>query len=416
MNITHSDVENGILTATVTIPAADVDSAVKKAYRDVAKKYNFHGFRPGKAPRPVIDKAVGPELAHANATEELLSAAAPAIVNELDIVPVKDGDFKNTDLEEIELAKDGEDYTFKVQYKLRPMPELSSYDAVAIEMPPAEVTDAEIDAQVNMLLAYQVKFEDVTDRGVEAEDFLTVDIEDVKNAESLAGEGRAVFVGSGSLPEAVEEALKGMKVDESKEISWTPEAAEGEEAEEATLKATIKSIRARITPELTDELAKETFGFDSVDAMRDAVKLEIEQDKEARLPGIKESRCVAALAERLELEEMDDDYEQSVFQDLGYQVPGYTALGITWVNDSVPTQAQMAQYMANVQALMDVLTTATYTVSLPADMALLTYAEANNIEEILAEINAYLEALAGCFLRSGMSWATAGSPGFYFAN
>ena len=50
MNITHSDVENGILTATVTIPAADVDNAVKKAYRDVAKKYNFHGFRPGKAP------------------------------------------------------------------------------------------------------------------------------------------------------------------------------------------------------------------------------------------------------------------------------------------------------------------------------------------------------------------------------
>ncbi|WP_291289808.1 trigger factor [Enorma sp.] len=319
MNITHSDVENGILTATVIIPAADVDNAVKKAYRDVAKKYNFHGFRPGKAPRPVIDKAVGPELAHANATEELLSAAAPAIINELDIVPVKDGDFKNTDLEEIDLAKDGEDYTFKVQYKLRPMPSLSSYDAVSIEMPPAEVTEAEIDAQVNMLLAYQVKFEDVTDRGVEAEDFLTVDIEDVKNAESLAGEGRAVFVGSGSLPEAVEEALKGMKVDESKEISWTPEAAEGEKAEEAAIKATVKSIRARITPELTDELAKETFGFDSVDAMRDAVKLEIEQDKEARLPGIKESRCVTALAERLELEEMDEDYEQSVFQDLGQQ-------------------------------------------------------------------------------------------------
>ena len=314
MNITASDVENGILTATVTIPAADVDDAIKKAYREAAKKYNFPGFRRGKAPRPVVDHMLGAGAVLAFATEDAVNAVAPAILEELDIVPVKDGDFK---VEEV--VKDHEDFTFTVDYKMRPTPALSSYEAVAIEMPPAEVTEAEIDAQVNMLMAYQTKFEDVEDRGVEAEDFITVDIKDVKNAEALAGEGRSVFVGSGSLPEAVEEALKGMKIGESKEISWTPEAAEGEEPQEATIEATVKTIRARVTPELTDELAKETFGFESVDAMRDAVKLEIEQDKQSRLPGIKESRCVTALAERLELEEMDEDYEQSVFQELGQQ-------------------------------------------------------------------------------------------------
>lgn len=311
MNITASDVENGILTATVTIPAADVDDAIKKAYRDAAKRYNFPGFRRGKAPRPVIDRMLGEGAVLAIATEDAVNAVAPEILEDLDIVPVKDGEFKVD-----AIVKDHEDFTFSVDYKMRPEPVLSSYEPVSIEMPPAEVTDAEIDAQINMLLAYQVKFEDVEDRGVEAEDFVTVDIKDVKNAESLAGEGRAVFVGSGSMPEAVEEGLKGMKAGESKEISWTPE---GEDAEEATVEVTVKSIRARITPELTDELAKETFGFDSVEAMRDAVKLEIEQDKQSRLPGIKESRCVAALAERLELEEMDEDYEQSVFQELGQQ-------------------------------------------------------------------------------------------------
>ena len=88
----------------------------------------------------------------------------------------------------------------------------------------------------------------------------------------------------------------------------------------------------------------------------------------------------------------------------------------TWYDTDVPTQAALAQYLTNVQSLMDVLTNATYTVDLPADMALMTYVEANNIEEILTEINTYLEALTKCFIRSGMSWATAGSPGFYFAN
>ena len=61
--------------------------------------------------------------------------------------------------------------------------------------------------------------------------------------------------------------------------------------------------------ELTDELAKSAFGFDDIAAMRDAVKIEIEQDKASRLPSLKENRAVAALAERLELEEMDADHE-----------------------------------------------------------------------------------------------------------
>lgn len=109
------------------------------------------------------------------------------------------------------------------------------------------------------------------------------------------------------------------------------------------------------------------------------------------------------------------DYLAGVFQGLGYAVPGYIQQGITWADDSVPTASQMAQYLANVQALQDVITGA-YTVSLPSGMALLTYVGANNIEQLLAETNAYLTALQAVFLRSGMTWAVSGGPGFYFSN
>ena len=87
----------------------------------------------------------------------------------------------------------------------------------------------------------------------------------------------------------------------------------------------------------------------------------------------------------------------------------------TWYEGDIPTASQMAQYLANVQALQDVITGA-YTVSLPSSMALLTYVGANNIEQLLAEINAYLTALQAVFLRSGMTWAVSGGPGFYFSN
>ena len=136
MNITASDVENGILTATVTIPAADVDDAIKKAYRDAAKRYNFPGFRRGKAPRPVIDRMLGEGAVLAIATEDAVNAVAPEILEDLDIVPVKDGEFKVD-----AIVKDHEDFTFSVDYKMRPEPALSSYEPVSIEMPPAEVTD-----------------------------------------------------------------------------------------------------------------------------------------------------------------------------------------------------------------------------------------------------------------------------------
>ena len=78
MNITASDVKDAKLTATVTIPAADVDAAIKKAYKETAKKYRFPGFRAGKAPRPVIDSALGAEATLAQATNALIAANEPA--------------------------------------------------------------------------------------------------------------------------------------------------------------------------------------------------------------------------------------------------------------------------------------------------------------------------------------------------
>lgn len=111
LNITASDVKDAKLTATVTIPAADVDAAIKKAYKDTAKKYRFPGFRAGKAPRPVIDSALGAEATLAQATNDLIAANEPAVLNELDIVPTKNGDYK-----ELDLAKDHEDYTYTVEF------------------------------------------------------------------------------------------------------------------------------------------------------------------------------------------------------------------------------------------------------------------------------------------------------------
>lgn len=308
MNITASDVQDAKLTATVTIPAADVDAAIKKAYKDAANKYRFPGFRAGRAPRPVIDNMLGKEATLAQATNDILAANEPAVLNELDIVPLKEGDYK-----ELDLVKDHEDYTYTVTFSLRQSVELNSYEPVEIEMPPAEVTEGEIDAQIEMLMGYHATFEEA-DRPVQNDDYVTASVKDVKGATRFAGENRMFVVGSENFPTEVNEGLVGMKKDESKEISWT---LMGEDAEEITIEVTINNVKERKLPELTDEFVKENFGFDTIAAMREGVKEELEGDKTSKLPGLKENRAVAALSERLELEKVDEDYEQSVFSELG---------------------------------------------------------------------------------------------------
>ena len=308
MNITASDVQDAKLTATVTIPAADVDAVIKKAYKDAANKYRFPGFRAGRAPRPVIDNMLGKEATLAQATNDILAANEPAVLNELDIVPLKEGDYK-----ELDLVKDHEDYTYTVTFSLRQSVELNSYEPVEIEMPPAEVTEGEIDAQIEMLMGYHATFEEV-DRPVQNDDYVTAAVKDIKGATRFAGENRMFVVGSENFPTEVNEGLVGMKKDESKEISWT---LMGEDAEEITIEVTINNVKERKLPELTDEFVKENFGFDTIAAMRDGVKEELEGDKTSKLPGLKENRAVAALSERLELEKVDEDYEQSVFSELG---------------------------------------------------------------------------------------------------
>ena len=140
--------------AVVDRPAAEVDAAVKSAYKEIAKKYNFQGFRRGHAPRPVIDGIVGRESVLAQATNDLLNAAEPLMLEELDVTPVGRVSFGAEDADP-ELVVEGTDYVVTAVIGVRPSCELESYDAPKINMPPEEATEAEIDWQINQLLSYR---------------------------------------------------------------------------------------------------------------------------------------------------------------------------------------------------------------------------------------------------------------------
>ncbi|MBP3893614.1 MAG: trigger factor [Atopobiaceae bacterium] len=315
ITVTAERPENDKVVATITVPAADVDSYVDKAYKDIARRYQFQGFRRGRAPRPVIDGIVGREAILADATNDLLNDAQPIMLDELDIVPVERPDYG----EDPALVVEHEDYVITATITVPPTVELESYDAVDINMPPEEATEAEIDLQINQLLAYQTTYEDVEDdREVAEGDIITVDIANKEGADDLAGKNRTMALTSDSLPEELVAGIVGMKKGETKEVTWTRSHMHGdhEHVHNYDVEVTLNAIKQAVTPELDDELAKKSFGFDTVDELRGAVKEEIEEDKKRSLPNLKEDRVVEELGKRVTDEEIPEAYENQVFQEL----------------------------------------------------------------------------------------------------
>ena len=311
------------MAATLTIPAAEVDAAIARTYKDIARKYNFQGFRRGHAPRPVIDGIMGREAVLAQATNDLLNAAQPLMLEELDVTPVGRVSFGPEDADP-ELAQQGSDYVVSATIGVRPACELESYDAPTINMPPEEATEAEIDWQINQLLSYQVTYEDVEeDRAVEPGDVVSVDVENVEGAGHLAGTNRMLALDGQQVPEQLEEGIVGMKKGEEKAIEWTrTHEHEGEEHSHTfSVKVKLNAIKKAVTPELDDEVAKK-YGYDDVASFRDAVKEEIEGDKKTSLPNLKEDRLVEAVGKLLKLETVPEEYQNEIFNELASEFLG----------------------------------------------------------------------------------------------
>lgn len=310
--------ESGQLVATLTVDKKDVNSVIAQTYKDIARKYAFQGFRRGRAPRPVIDGIVGKQAVLADATNTLMSRAEPQMIEELDVVPIGQIDYG----EEPALVEEGNDYTIEARINVRPDVELDSYDAPAINMPPEEATEAEIDQQIEVLLSYRTTFEDVEeDRGAEGNDLVLCDVENISNLREYEGENRMFSLDNERIHAEFRDGLRGMKKDEEKEISWTVEAERDGEKHEATFAAKVKvnAIRRAVTPELTEENVKNDFGFDTIEELREAVKEEIEGDKQSSLPQLKEDRLVEALGEHLTLEEIPAAYTEQVFNEIANQ-------------------------------------------------------------------------------------------------
>ena len=306
--------ESGATKLTVTIEAADIKARITKTYKDFGKKYKFPGFRPGHVPRPVIDSHLGKDAVRAQVTDELLNESFPLAVDQCNLSPISQAKFNDVD----DLVEEGKDFVFSAEFEVKPEFELSDYSPVHVEVPFKNATEAEIDEQLATMASYYVKYEDArantkvkADSAIE----LTLSAKDDSGEEIsvLSAENRLYELGQGLFPEALDEALVGLKKGES--TSVTVDLAAGSSSAAAILKgkskddeesylvtfdATVAAVKKKVAPEITDEWVKDKLKIESVEKLREQIAATIEQQKSSVIPRILETNALYELQKRLE--------------------------------------------------------------------------------------------------------------------
>lgn len=316
--------EGNQIKVTVTVEASDVDVRIAKAYKDFARKYNFPGFRKGKAPRRVIDSALGAEAVLATVTDDVVNAFYPLAIEAEKIFPVGTPGFGDP-----ALVEEGKDYTFDFTVDVKPEVDLSSYDAVEIELPIAGVTDAEVEEQIEQLLQHYSTYEDASAATkVKPENYVELAVkatdEDGVEIATLANDALLYGPATGMYPEAFDAEILGMKKGQTKEFTIEVPADDASAlvadyaGKKISFEVTCNVVKKKETPEFTDEWAKDTMGFEDAADLRAKVSESIEQQKGDLLPRMKENACVAELVARFQgeiPESMAEEAEANLLQD-----------------------------------------------------------------------------------------------------
>lgn len=317
---------------TVTIDEATVADRIKKQYKKVATQYNIPGFRRGKAPRPVIDNALGKDYVRAVVTDDLVNESYPLAIDGAGLFPVGQPDFNEEDMD---LVKDGEAYTFAFEVGVKPTPELTSYDPVEITLPPEKVTDEQIEDEIESLMEHymeivpapantKVKDDKYVDLKITATD------DNGETIESLTTEQTQYGLDTGLYPPTFDEQIIGLKKGETKQFTidmpseaYVKTAVLAGKTAQINFDVEVLGVLKKKMPELTDEWVKEKIGVETVDELRSELREEIDAQRESLLPRMKENRVLLALQERLEgdvPEGVVEEAESTLLQDFFNQL------------------------------------------------------------------------------------------------
>ena len=302
MSLQVEKLEKNMAKLTIETGVEEFEKAIEKAYQKQKSKISIPGFRKGKVPRQMVEKMYGKEVFFEEAANIIIPDAYDKALDECEEEIVSSPTIEVTQIEA------GKPFVFTATVALKPEVKLGKYKGVKIDKIETEVTDEEVDAQIERERENNARNITVDDRPVEDGDMTTLDFEGFVDGvafEGGKGENYPLTIGSGAFIPGFEEQLVGAKTGEETEVKVTfPEDYQAEhlQGKEAVFKCTVKEIRKKELPELNDEFASDISEFDTLAEYREDVKKNLEEQKAKDAKRQREDAAVKAAVEDSEME------------------------------------------------------------------------------------------------------------------
>ncbi len=273
METTVEQLEGNTVKLHVVISETEFEPAIDAAFRKLAHEVRIPGFRPGKAPRRILEARFGPEVAR----EQALKDGLPEFY--ADAVTSEDIDVIAPPKIDITAGEEEGAIEFDAVVETRPVVQLSGYEGLRVELPYTPVDDEAVDRQIDSLRERFADLEDSDDPlvdGAYASIDLSAEIDD-EPVDALSAEDLLYEVGSGGLVPALDEQLRGAGPGAVLEFTDTlPERFGPQAGTEVAFRALVKDAKRKVLPALTDEWVSENTDSETVESLREESRRRID--------------------------------------------------------------------------------------------------------------------------------------------
>lgn len=260
---------------SVDIDAEEFEQKLDEAFRKLARQVRLPGFRPGKAPRRVLEARLGPQAARGEALSDAVPEYYAQAVNDHDVDVISPP--------EIDITGGAEEgpVSFDAVVEVRPLITITGYDQLKAEVPSPVPTDEEIDQQVDQLRKQFGELGPVTRPAIDG-DTVTMDIYGTYNGEEVEGltvDDYAYEVGQGAVVPEIDEELRGSKAGEI--LEFNAQHPDPDEDGLLRFRILVKEVQETVLPDFDDEFAQEASEFDTAEELRTDVSDNIARAKRA---------------------------------------------------------------------------------------------------------------------------------------
>jgi trigger factor len=284
-----------LVKLSVEVDEAEFDRDIDAAFRKIAHEVRIPGFRPGKAPRRILEARLGSAPAREQALRDAIPQYLARAVREhdVDIIATPEVDIKG--------GQDDGPVTFDATVEVRPQVIVPGYAGLRVELPAVDATDEEIETRVEAERRAHGELTEV-DRPAARGDFVTLDLTADRDGDPVPGlnaEDWLYEVGRGWVADEFDEQLIGTTAGDERSFNATPSGT----TDEAAFALTVKKVQELVVPELTDEWVSEHLGeFETVDAWRASIRDRMQEVRVGQARQMLVERTSGALAELV-----DDD-------------------------------------------------------------------------------------------------------------